>query len=223
MRGVSVIIPALDAARCLPDCIEAVRCAEAIIVVDGGSRDGTVEVALACGARVVSAPRGRGFQLKAGGAVASTEWLLFLHADTVLVPSWRAAFEAFAGNPQNARRAAVFTFALDDGSPQARRLEHLVRWRGEVLGLPYGDQGLLISRSFYDELGGYAVLPIMEDVDLIRRIGRGRLTVLASKAVTSADKWRRDGWTMRSGRNLTCLALYLVGVPPKRIVRLYGA
>lgn len=223
MRGVSVIIPALDAARCLPRCLEAVVGADAVIVVDGGSLDETVGVALERGARVLSAPRGRGLQLKAGAAEAATEWLLFLHADTVLESGWRADFEAFAGDLGNARRAAVFTFAVDDGSAAARRLERMVAWRGRVLGLPYGDQGLLISRAFYDELGGYAPLPIMEDVDLVRRIGRARLSVLPSRAVTCAERWRRDGWTRRSARNIGCLGLYFAGVPPRVIQRVYGA
>lgn len=223
MTTVSVIIPALEAARCLPDCIAAVRGAEAIIVADGGSRDGTVEVARALGASVVSAPRGRGPQLRAGAAEASTEWLLFLHADTVLEAGWRSDFEAFAWEPRNARRAAVFTFAVDDGSAPARRLERMVAWRGRMLGLPYGDQGLLISRLFYDELGGFAPLVLMEDVDLVRRIGRARLSVLPSRAVTNADKWRRDGWMARSARNLACLGMYYAGVPARVIQRVYGA
>lgn len=117
----------------------------------------------------------------------------------------------------------MFTFAVDDGSAQAQRLERMVRWRGRALGLPYGDQGLLISRAFYDELGGYAALPIMEDVDLVRRIGRARLSVLPSRAVTSADKWRREGWIVRSARNLGCLGLYYAGVPVRVIQRVYGA
>ena len=221
MTNVSVIIPALDAARCLPMCLEVLSGADAVIVVDGGSRDETVALARGHGARVVGAERGRGPQLKAGAALASTEWLLFLHADTVLQPSWRAEVEAFASDPRNARRAAVFTFAVDDGTSQARRLERMVRWRGRVLGLPYGDQGLLISRAFYDELGGYAAIPIMEDVDLVRRIGRERLSVLPSRAVTCADRWRRDGWTLRSARNLGCLGLYFVGLSPRYIERLY--
>jgi len=223
MTDVSVIVPTLDAACCLPRCLDAVARADALVVVDGGSRDETVAIAREHGAVVVEAKRGRGVQLRAGADAVGATWMLFLHADTVLEPNWLDVCAAFMADPANLRRAAVFRFALDDVSPQARRLERMVAWRGRVLCLPYGDQGLLISRTFYDELGGYKPLALMEDVDLVRRIGRARLVVLPVRAVTSAHKWRRDGWMMRSARNVTCLALYFVGVPPRIIQRVYGA
>ncbi|RYJ04407.1 MAG: glycosyl transferase family 2, partial [Acetobacteraceae bacterium] len=113
-------------------------------------------------------------------------------------------------------------FTLDDPAPQARRLERLVAWRCRALALPYGDQGLLISRALYDELGGFRPLPLMEDVDLVRRLGRRRLAALPVDAVTSAERWRRDGWWRRSARNLGCLSLYFLGLPPSLIRRLYG-
>jgi hypothetical protein len=91
-----------------------------------------------------------------------------------------------------------------------------------VLALPYGDQGLLIHRSLYDRVGGYRPLPLMEDVDMVRRLGRRRVTVLDASAITSARRWRQDGWLRRSARNLLCLALFYAGVPAERIARLYG-
>ncbi|MBL8673503.1 MAG: glycosyl transferase family 2, partial [Rhodospirillales bacterium] len=101
-------------------------------------------------------------------------------------------------------------------------IEGMVAWRGRALGMPYGDQGLLIKRSFYDRVGGYRPLPLMEDVDLVRRIGRRRLVALDVDAVTSAARYERDGWTLRPMRNLLCLSLFLLGVAPARIARLYG-
>jgi hypothetical protein len=101
-------------------------------------------------------------------------------------------------------------------------LERLVAWRVRTLALPYGDQGLLIRRDFYRSLGGFRPWPLMEDVDLVRRIGRHRLTVLRSAARTSAERWRRGGWKRRSLRNLGCLTLYFLGVPPRLIAHLYG-
>ncbi len=97
-----------------------------------------------------------------------------------------------------------------------------MRWRCRVLALPYGDQGLLIHRHLLRQVGGVRALPLMEDVDLVRRLGRRRLVALDIAAITSAEKWRRQGWYRRSLRNFGCLALYFAGVRPSLIARLYG-
>jgi rSAM/selenodomain-associated transferase 2 len=217
----SVVIPTLNAAGCLPRTLASVAgppVAE-IVVVDGDSADGTPRVAAELGARAIAAPRGRGPQIAAGLAEAAGPWLLLLHADTQLGAGWReAAGEHMRTAPD---RAAYFRFALASDDPRARRLERLVAWRCRVLALPYGDQGLLIHRDLLDRVGGARPLPLMEDVDLVRRIGRRRLVALNVPATTSAEKWERDGWRGRSLRNLACLALYGAGVPPRLIARLY--
>ncbi len=223
----SIVIPALNAAASLARTLDALNREGAegvaeIIVADGGSDDATAAVAEQRGARVVRAPRGRGRQLAQGAAEADGEWLLFLHADTVLDPGWGEALAAFAAAPDNSERAAVFRFALDDPSPAARRLERIVAWRTRAMALPYGDQGLFIARAFYNALGGFRPLALYEDVDLIRRIGRARLALLDVRAVTSASRYRGPGYPMRSARNLCCLALYFLGLPPGMIATLYG-
>jgi len=174
------------------------------------------------GETFVDCTTGSGGHLLAVAQAARGDWLLFLHADTVLEPSWAQAVAAFTGNPANGQRAGVFRFAFDDPAPSARRLERFVRWRVRALGLAYGDQGLLIKRDFYDALGGFSPLPLMEDVDLIRRIGRRRLIALDAAAVTSPQRYRRHGYAPRMARNLLCLALYFLGLPPRLIVRIYG-
>jgi len=216
----SVIIPTLNAADGLERALAALSPSDEVIVVDGGSRDASVALARSWGAQVIETAPGRGGQLSAGAGRASGDWLLFLHADTVLGQGWRKAVDDHATG--GAGQAACFRFGLDDASRQARRLERWVAVRVALLALPYGDQGLLIHRDLYDQLGGYRPLPLMEDVDLVRRIGRRRLTVLPVRAETSARRWRQDGWFARSARNLVCLALFFVGVPAARIARLYG-
>jgi hypothetical protein len=139
----------------------------------------------------------------------------------VLAADWQAAVQHFWAEPDSETRAAVFRFALDDAAPAARHLEAMVAWRCRYLALPYGDQGLLISRRLYDALGGFHPLPLYEDVDMIRRIGRRRLAFLPVGAVTSAARYREGGYIRRPLRNLACLGLYFAGLPPRFIRRLY--
>ena len=221
----SLVIPTLDAAHALAGTLAALASEVSgieIVVADGGSADGTSGVAAVAGAKVLMAPKGRGPQLRAGAEAASGEWLLFLHADTRLAPGWLTVAETFMAAPGNAQRAAVFRLTLDDGDPRARRIEKGAAWRGRVLGLAYGDQGLLISRRFYWALGGHPAIPLMEDVALIRRIGRKRLAILDHAAITSAARYRRDGWLLRPARNVALVTLYFLGVPPRLLARLYG-
>ena len=218
LNCLSLVIPALNAENVLAATIASVAPVREIIVVDGGSADRTVAIANASGARVLTAARGRGSQIAAGLADASQPWLLILHADTRLQPGWRQAVAGY----DDPSRAGYFRFALDSEAPQARRLERMVAWRGRVLGLPYGDQGLLIHRDLLHQVGGVRLLPLMEDVDLIRRLGRARLVALAAEAVTSAARWEREGYVRRSARNLMCLSLWFAGVPPRLIRKLYA-
>ncbi len=210
----SVVIPALNAAETLADCLESVAEADEIVVVDGGSTDETVRIAEARGARLVRSARGRGVQLAAGAEAAHGDWLLFLHADTRLGPDWRRAADAHAAERPD--EAACFRFHLADPAWQARLVEFGVRLRR----FPYGDQGLLVSRGLYARTGGYRPIPLMEDVDLVRRLGSVRL--LGESAWTSATRWRRDGWARRSARNLGIRLLYGLGASPERLARLYG-
>ena len=216
----SVVIPTLNAEPHLADCLERMKEADEIIVVDGGSSDSTVPAAERAGARIVMAPKGRGTQLAAGAEAARGDWLLFLHADTLPARGWRAAVQLHVD--AHPGKAACFRFRLAEKAWQARAIERAVAARVAWLGMPYGDQGLLVSRRLYDEAGGYRPLPLMEDVDFARRIGRRRLALLGEDAFTSGERWRRDGWLRRSARNLLCVTLYRLGMPPERLARFYG-
>lgn len=228
---ISVVIPTLDAERGLIWTLAALVPAAAqglvreVIIADGGSNDHTLAIANEAGAQIVPAPAGRGGQLAAGARLAKSQWLLFLHSDTCLQPGWEQEATQFIERVDRGvlpEMAASFQFALDDIGVKPRLLEQLVALRCLIFKLPYGDQGLLMPKRLYQRLGGYRELPLMEDVDLVRRIGRARLALLRAKAVTSAARYQRDGYLKRVLRNAVCLSLYYLRVPPRTILKLYG-
>ena len=228
---ITVVIPTLNAEQSLaaaltalvPAAVEGV--VRQVIVVDGGSTDRTLQIAEDAGAEIVRAKRGRGHQLIAGRQQARFSWLLFLHADTVLDGGWEREAATFIERVEIGQRpvtAAAFRFALDDLGVLPRLIETGVGLRCALLRLPYGDQGLLVPARLYDDIGGYKPMPLMEDVDILRRLGRSRTLILRTAAVTSAVKFKRDGYLRRVVCNLSCLALFYLRAPMPMIERLYG-
>ena len=222
---VSAVIPTLDVAERVGPCLAALAegafaglIAE-VVFADGGSSDGTETVAEAVGARLVTAPRGRGSQLRAGAEAARAPWLLFLHADTVLAPGWTDPVAEFVAGPPD--RAAHCRLRFASPAAMARVTEGWANLRARVFALPYGDQGLLVSRALYHAVGGYPDGPLMEDVALVRRIGRRRLRTLPVVATTSAERYEREGWMRRGALNLSTLALHLAGADPRRLAKRY--
>lgn len=228
---ISVIVPTLNAEASLAQCLTALVPAvvdglvREVIVVDGGSDDRTLDIADQAGCEIVRADvRGRGPQLIAGAKAARHPWLLFLHADTILSEGWVREAQTFIDRVDAGQRppaAGMFRFALDDTGLRPRLLEWSVAMRCTLLRLPYGDQGLLIPRRLYEARGGYKPLKLMEDVDFTRRLARAERVMLRSDALTSAVRYKREGYARRSARNLTCLTLYMAGVPVPTIERLY--
>lgn len=229
---ITVIVPTLNAEHSLaatlsslvPAVVEGV--VRQVIVVDGGSCDRTLKIAEDSGADIVRAERGRGQQLAAGARHAKHHWLLFLHSDTMLDAGWEREIGAFIERVEIGQRpltAASFRFALDDLGFLPRLIEAGVALRCMLFRLPYGDQGLLIPRRLYEEIGGYKALPLMEDVDIVRRLGRKRTVILRTAAVTSAVRYKRDGYLTRTVRNWCCLTLYLLRAPMPLILRLYSS
>ncbi|MEL6598113.1 MAG: TIGR04283 family arsenosugar biosynthesis glycosyltransferase [Pseudomonadota bacterium] len=220
----SVIIPTLNAAGVLGTTLAALGEAATtgllreVIFTDGGSTDGTDRVAEDVGAVWITGPASRGGQLRRGAETARGDWLLFLHADTVLAEGWdRAVFDHLSGPPD---RAAAFRLRFDAEGFAPALVARWANLRSRALALPYGDQGLLISRLLYDRVGGYADMPLMEDVEIAGRL-RGRIDLLPLYAVTRADRYRRDGWLRRGWRNLSTLALYKLGKSPEALAARY--
>ncbi len=228
---ITVVIPTLNAEGGLAATLSALVPAvveglvREVIVVDGGSADRTLKIADQAGVDVLASKPGRGVQLAAGAARARFPWLLFLHADTVLEPGWEREAAAFIERVDAGKRepaAAAFGFALDDTGVAPRLLERLVELRNLLFRLPYGDQGLLIPKALYGAVGGYRPLALMEDVDIVRRLSRRQRILLRPKAVTSALRYRRDGYTRRVARNQLCLLMYFMRMPSESIARMHG-
>jgi rSAM/selenodomain-associated transferase 2 len=216
----SIVVPTLDEARRLPACLASARAAsDDVVVSDGGSRDGTVALARALGARVVEGPAGRGGQLGRGAAAASGDVLLFLHADTVLPPGAR---EAVAGSLAAGAEGGAFLLRFDDGRRIYRLGERFVAWRTRLSRLPLGDQAQFVRRDVYAAMGGYRDWPILEDLDFARRLrARGRLAVLPLAVTTAARRYSTAGVARTLLTNWAIWLLYALGVPPQRLARLY--
>jgi rSAM/selenodomain-associated transferase 2 len=190
-----------------------------VILVDGGADPRLDEVAKGRpGTRLLRTRAGRARQMNAGAREASEEWILFLHADSQLPVGWQDAVTTL---PQPIV-GGWFRFALDDSAWQARIIERLVAWRVRTLTLPYGDQGLLVRREVFNSLGGFRELPLLEDVEFVRRLANaGTVAEVPLPLRTSARRWRRDGWLRRSARNTMIVGCYFAGVSPERLARWY--
>ena len=218
----SVVIPTLNAAddlaESLPPLLEGLGAGliRELVISDGGSTDATRTVAEEAGAVIVEGPPSRGGQLRRGGAAAKGEWLLFLHADTRLPAGWAALAEERI----RAGRPGHFRLGFDRGGLPAAAIALWANLRSGVLGLPYGDQGLLVAKSEYEAAGGYPDMPLMEDVAMSCAL-RGRLRALPARVTTSWERYERDGWARRGSRNLVLLCRYLLGADPRDLARRY--
>lgn len=219
---ISVIIPTLNAAQRLPLCLAALGEGLAsgyireLVISDGGSTDDTLAIAQAAGAVVVTGAASRGGQLQRGAQAAQGAWLLFLHADTVLENGWTKPVNAALGT----QGAYYFQLRFDADGLAPWLVSGWANLRSRVLGLPYGDQGLLVDRQTYTHAQGFADIPLMEDVAIARALGP-RLAPLPAQAITSADKYRRQGWVRRGSRNLWTLVRYWAGASPDVLAKAY--
>ncbi len=214
--SLSIVVPALNEAGeigRLARHLAAVTPAVEVVVVDGGSEDGTAEEARGEGLTVLRAPRGRATQMNAGAAATTGEHLLFLHADTRPPPSTARLIADALANPGVALGA--FRFQADARTAGMRFIEFGCGLRNRWLRTPYGDQGLFLRRADFDRLGGYADLRILEDLDLVQRAkALGRVVVLDPPAVTSARKYLERGVLRTWSRHVVLAARYQLGWRP---------
>ncbi len=219
---ISIIIPTLDEEMNLRAMFESLSQPEQteIIVSDGGSTDRTRELARDCGAMVVQAPRGRAAQMNAGVDFATGDILLFLHADTRLPNNWTEGVRRELAKPGTA--AGAFALGIDSASLSLRAIENLANVRSRRLQLPYGDQAIFVRSELFRRVGGYADLPIMDDVDLMRRLRKyGRIRIARERVLTSPRRWERLGVIRTTVINQIVIAGYAIGVAPATLARLY--
>ena len=218
---ISVIVPTLNAEQKLGGCLSALLpgleagLIREVIVTDGGSTDNTVAVARAWGAEIVTGEASRGGQLARGCAAAQGAWLLVLHADTALAQDWVGPVVRHLETDQ----AGWFRLAFARGGAAGRLVAGWANLRS-LMGLPYGDQGLLLPRALYQSVGGYPDQPLMEDVAIARAL-RGRLIRIDAIAETSPERYHAQGWLRRGARNLWTLARYFGGADVAVLARRY--
>ncbi|MDP1587995.1 MAG: TIGR04283 family arsenosugar biosynthesis glycosyltransferase [Prosthecobacter sp.] len=219
-RSVTVIIPALNEAAALQTLLPAVQAGKPlqIIVADGGSTDDTAAVAAQHGAEIIHAPRGRARQMNEAAKYARGEHLLFLHADTLPPPDYTGII-ACVLTPGVA--AGAFSFALREKIALQGMIEGLTRLRGKVLAMPYGDQGLFLRRRLFHAIGGFPDWPILEDVEMIKRLRYlGQFVITPEAAATSARRWQQGGVLRTWARHQLILAGHALGVSPQRLAKL---
>jgi rSAM/selenodomain-associated transferase 2 len=219
---ISVIVPVLNEAQGLALTLQACRdpLVSEIIVVDGGSQDGTPRIAVQLGARVIESERGRASQMNAGAFAATGNVLLFLHGDTLLPRGFGQDVHAVLSQAGTA--AGAFRLRIGAAGFSYRIIERMVNWRSRIFGLPYGDQALFLACETFSASRGFPPLPIMEDLVYVRSLRKlGRIAISRKRVITSARRWERTGvWKMTLINQLALLS-YLAGSDPERIARWY--
>ena len=222
----SVIIPVLQESKRINQLIDHLHSLKAdkdreIIVVDGSPERDTLEAIHSEQATKIVSEQGRAQQMNAGATVAKGEVLIFLHVDTELPDG---AFTKIASvMKQGAYVGGAFTLGIKSDKFVYRVLEYWVSIRCRLTRIPYGDQAIFIRRNYFEKIGGYSDIPLMEDVDLMRRIrvGGDKIYIIPDRVATSARRWEQEGFMYVNLRNTAQLILYYLGFSPKTFARLY--
>jgi rSAM/selenodomain-associated transferase 2 len=219
-----IVVPVLDEAQTLAPRLQALQGLRErgarVVVVDGGSQDGSFEIAHCLADLALRAPRGRATQMNAGAAACPADVLLFLHADTTLP----ADAEQLVGRALQGRSGwGRFDVRIDSDRPLLRLVGFMMNWRSRCSGIATGDQAMFIRHDLFQQVGGIPDLPLMEDIALSKALKRhGRPACLRQRVVTSARRWERGGvwrtiflmWRLR--------AAYFLGADPRKLAIRYG-
>lgn len=222
----SVVIPTLNASESLPRLLSQLQGPDLqIIVSDGLSEDSSQIIAIQHGTNLAIGSASRGAQLRRGSQMAKADWILFIHADSRLTEDWREHVGAHINTHPD--KAGFFGLKYDSPGFSARWVELMAAWRSMTIAfpkgwaLPYGDQGLLISRTLYDEIGGYPDWPLFEDVKIVEKLGRTRIRHLGCKIITCDSNYKRDGFIKRGWRNFKLLRRYKKGEAVENLLKDY--
>ncbi len=222
MEKISIVIPIWNEAEQLPETLARLpRSPDVeVIVVDAGSRDGSVAIAQQWGATVVRAEPGRSRQMNAGAKWATGEILVFLHADTQLPEDFVMAIHQTLAQPGVV--AGAFDLSIGGKHPGLRLVEWGVYWRSRLWQLPYGDQALFLPAHTFRQLSGFPELPILEDLVLVQQLQRlGKVAIAPGRVLTSGRRWQRLGIFRTTLINQLILLGYHGGISPTRLVHWY--
>ena len=222
LNQVTVVIPTYNSEKTIENTLNSIcKYFNKIIIVDADSCDLTIQMSKKYNIKIIKSLKGRGPQLVLGAENAHTDWIFFLHSDSTINKNNLIDINKFITNTLNNNKAASFKIKFNTNNIWSNLLSKLVNIRSKYLKLPYGDQGLLISRSFYKNIGGYKNIPIMEDVEIIRTIGFRNIKILNSYIITDAERFENQVWIYRSMINLFCLTLYFLGFNINNINKIY--
>jgi len=222
----SIIIPVLNEAYIINRTLLHLQNLEGdfsveLIIVDGDPEGSTLAAVTSTTVKKIKSPRGRGIQLNQGARLATGKVLLFLHADVALGKD--VLFQIIDVCRRKNVAGGAFSLGIDSGKPVFRLIEKAVSIRSRLTKIPYGDQAIFIKKKIYDKIGGFRDIPLMEDVDLVRRLKKagGKMIILPGMALTSPRRWEKEGVLYCTLRNWLLITLYLLGVAPERLVKFY--